>query len=500
MTALATYSTGTATVSAGGTTVTGIGTIWSGTNVKPGDIFQVGNFQSVISDVTDTTHLVIPPWGGGAQTGVAYTIWQVSPQRFAGAQAMQTVNELVAAFEVSGFFWFVDVGLMAPDPSYGNDGQWAYQPSTGAYWLKTGGVWVSSGSPAAGYGGTSTTSLIIGTGSKAFTTQSGLGYNGARVRAAAASDATKWMEGVATYSGTTLTISVDKTNGSGTFANWTFAIAGQPGPGDMVAANNLSDVASPAAALKNLGTPAVLRSYLAGLTLSTAGSSSSFGVAAGVATDSTNVDFLSLASAYAKTTGAWAVGSGNGALDTGTIASSAWYHVFLIKRPDTGVVDVLISLSATSPTLPANYTLFRRIGSLCTAASQWIKFTQLGDEFIWDVSTLSLNASPVGDTLAHALTVNVPTSVKVTAILSVGGIAGSGADGRVYISEFDKSDEAPGNSNLNAGVQGSTALQGWQRFLVRTNASAQIRYRAFNATGQLIVNTQGWIDRRGRDG
>jgi hypothetical protein len=82
--------------------VTGVGSIWSGTNVKPGDVLQIGNFQTVISDVTDTTHLVIPPWGGGVQSGVAYKIWQVSPQRFAGAQAMQTVNDLVAAFNTSG--------------------------------------------------------------------------------------------------------------------------------------------------------------------------------------------------------------------------------------------------------------------------------------------------------------------------------------------------------------------------------------------------------------
>lgn len=106
MTALVSYSTGTATVSTGGTTVTGIGAIWSGTNVKSGDTLQIGNFQTVISDVTDTTHLVIPPRGGGAQTGVAYKIWQTSSQRFAGAQAMATVNELVAAFNTSGFFLF----------------------------------------------------------------------------------------------------------------------------------------------------------------------------------------------------------------------------------------------------------------------------------------------------------------------------------------------------------------------------------------------------------
>ena len=47
---------------------------------------------------------------------------------------------------------------------------------------------------------------------------------------------------------------------------------------------------------------------------------------------------LSLASAYTKTTSAWGVGTGNGSLDTGSIANSTWYHVYLIKRVDTGVV------------------------------------------------------------------------------------------------------------------------------------------------------------------
>ncbi|MET4721905.1 hypothetical protein ABIF63_006011 [Bradyrhizobium japonicum] len=141
MTALVSYSTGTVSVAAGGTIVTGVGTIWSGTNARPGDLLQIGNFQSVISDVTDLQHIVIPPWGGGAQAGVAYKIWQVSPQRFAGAQAMQTVNELVAALNTSGFFVFVDVDLTEPDPSLGDDGQYAFQPTTGKTWVKSTGVW-----------------------------------------------------------------------------------------------------------------------------------------------------------------------------------------------------------------------------------------------------------------------------------------------------------------------------------------------------------------------
>jgi len=84
-----------------------------------------------------------------------------------------------------------------------------------------------------GYGGTSTTSLSISTGSKTFTTQSGLAYVvGSRVRAASSSN---WMEGICTaYSGSSLTINVDKVAGSGTFSAWNFSITGEPSPSGSV--------------------------------------------------------------------------------------------------------------------------------------------------------------------------------------------------------------------------------------------------------------------------
>lgn len=52
---------------------------------------------------------------------------------------------------------------------------------------------------------------------------------------------------------------------------------------------------------------------------------------------------------------AWAVGTNAGGLDTGTKANSTLYFVHVIRRSDTGVVDVLLSTSATAPTMPANY-------------------------------------------------------------------------------------------------------------------------------------------------
>jgi len=69
----------------------------------------------------------------------------------------------------------------------------------------------------------STTSLAIGTGSKAFTVASSLGVvANSRFRAVSGTGGgANWMEGTCTYSGTTLTMTVDTVGGSGTFANWT---------------------------------------------------------------------------------------------------------------------------------------------------------------------------------------------------------------------------------------------------------------------------------------
>lgn len=91
----------------------------------------------------------------------------------------------------------------------------------------------SNGTNGAGYGGTSTTSFSIGTGSKAFTTQAGLAYVvGSRVRASSAAAPTvDYMEGVVTgYASTTLTATIDRAVGSGTHTDWNLSIAGDVGP------------------------------------------------------------------------------------------------------------------------------------------------------------------------------------------------------------------------------------------------------------------------------
>jgi hypothetical protein len=86
-----------------------------------------------------------------------------------------------------------------------------------------------------GYAGlTSTTSTLIGTGNKTFTVNlpntSDAYVVGSRVRVAYPTTPANFMEGVITaYSGTSLTVNVDSTGGSGTFASWNFSIAGVQG-------------------------------------------------------------------------------------------------------------------------------------------------------------------------------------------------------------------------------------------------------------------------------
>jgi hypothetical protein len=93
----------------------------------------------------------------------------------------------------------------------------------------------ATGPTGLGFGNlVSTTSIAIGTGSKAFTVNQANGANayqvGARVRVSNPGAPANYMEGViASYSTTTLTVTVDATGGSGTFASWNFDIAGAVG-------------------------------------------------------------------------------------------------------------------------------------------------------------------------------------------------------------------------------------------------------------------------------
>lgn len=242
--------------------------------------------------------------------------------------------------------------------------------------------------------------------------------------------------------------------------------------------------------------PTLVPNYISGLTLSTAGSSSTISIAAGAANDSTNTVLMKLASAISKTTASWAVGTGNGGLDTGSIANNTWYHFFEIERPDTGVVDALFSLSASSPTMPTNYTLKRRIGSARTNGSaQWTKFTQTGDTFIWDTAVTDANSVAIATGSRSLRTLTVPTGVAVKALYRAGLNSATGT-ATVALTSPQESDQSPSSVFADLSVVNGALANG--SFATLTDTSAQIGQRGNATNAALTISTYGWIDTRGK--
>jgi hypothetical protein len=246
----------------------------------------------------------------------------------------------------------------------------------------------------------------------------------------------------------------------------------------------------------NLGLVAVqMRSFLAGLGMIWV-SGSSFTVSPGTAADSTNTVMITLNAAMTKTLSAWAAGSGNGGLDTGTIAAGAWYHMFVIRNPTTLAVDVLFSASATAPTLPSGYTQFRRVGSNFTQSSLFQKFTQLGDDFQYAPDSylnISNGTVPTSPTLVP---LTVPSGIQVEAQFS--GLAICTAAGALYFWSPDRGPITQFGGHYFIYSWGN-GVQSAGQFRIRTNTSAQIYVQASAAMGTYYIGTYGYIDRRGRD-
>lgn len=250
------------------------------------------------------------------------------------------------------------------------------------------------------------------------------------------------------------------------------------------------------------------RGHIFGLTLSNNGSDATndIDIAAGEATstEANSPVLMVLASALTKRLDAsWAVGTGNGGLDTGSIAN-ATYHVWLIQRSDTGVVDALFSTSASSPTMPTNYDRKRRIGSIVRTGGAIKAFVQDGDLFMWSTPVGDVSALDPG-TSAVTRTLTLPTGVRIRAKVSYAMQASNtGMPGSLYLSDLSAADTAASISVMTGyqyTVIGSGLLVVGGVAEVMTNTSAQIRSRIqfSDASTTIFINTLGWVDTRGRD-
>lgn len=260
--------------------------------------------------------------------------------------------------------------------------------------------------------------------------------------------------------------------------------------------NNVSGVNN----LEATGTFPVPQGYISGLTLSNNVSDTShdIDIATGVASSDTTPSTLSLSATLTKRIdAAWAVGTGNGGLDTGTVQADTWYYIYLIKRSDTGAVDALFSANSTAPTMPTNYDFKRRIGAVLTNSSaNIIAFRQVGD--IFTLAARITNYDSIIETSATLMTMTAPPNMR--ARFMVYAFLSSAASHHVLLTETWQADTTPSSSNTS--LAGSNATEGLAsgEFTMRVDASSQIRHRGTNthASSVLRVRAIGWIDDRGR--
>lgn len=232
-------------------------------------------------------------------------------------------------------------------------------------------------------------------------------------------------------------------------------------------------------------------------------------IAAGIASSSANAGMITLAGALTKQLdAAWAVGTNQGMRASGAAIANTTYHIFLIKRPDTGVVDIAADTSVTGANIAANtnaaYTLIRRIGSIVRAGGVIRPFVQDGDLFMWAVPAADLNAANPG-TAAVTRTLTVPLGIRVRAqavITMVATTANTDSPGAVLISDLAMPDTAPSGTVSSLNVTGvyAAGLNIGIPVEVMTNTSGQVRSRLQSSAAgtSLLINTNGYIDLRGK--
>jgi hypothetical protein len=238
---------------------------------------------------------------------------------------------------------------------------------------------------------------------------------------------------------------------------------------------------------------------LSGLTMSVNGGNAfCLDVAPGGATSDDNTTPMLLAATWTKNlTAVFGAGNGTtfGGMDTGSVAANTWYHVWLILNPTGNVADLLFSLSATAPTLPAGYTKKRRIGSIKTnASSQITPFSQYGDQFLLGTTTAwnEYNGAGLATSLSLTGLQFVPSGVKVEAILHL--VCTNASSCNVLLMSPDSAVTGFGAWT----IQVPPGSFGGGQHHIRTNTSAQFLIGATVAGTALYCTTMGWFDNRGK--
>lgn len=193
---------------------------------------------------------------------------------------------------------------------------------------------------------------------------------------------------------------------------------------------------------------------------------------------------------------AWSVGDDAGGIDTGSVGASTLYAVWLIKRSDTGVVDMLFSLSFTSPTMPTSYDFKRLIGSVVTdGSSNIIAFTQVGDYFRYTGDVISdIADSSITEGAFETGILSAPPNSLADIYAVVANETSTSSPSNVFVRTKDAADSSASEEawvHLKS-TQNTKGIGGVGSVLV--NGSSQVEYTATEGSGasSVTVRTLGF--------
>lgn len=239
------------------------------------------------------------------------------------------------------------------------------------------------------------------------------------------------------------------------------------------------------------------RGYIYGLTLSNnaVDATNDIDIASGAAAQDTATTpaVMVLAASLTKRLDAnWTVGTNQGGLDTGSKANNTGYHIWLIQRSDTGVVDALFSLSGTSPTMPTNYDRKVKIGCVITDGAGAIRpFTQYGDRFVLTSTFVAINLSGGSGGNITNNTLTLPTGVRYDV-----EVAGSVTSASAWAFFLYTPGVTPDVQDLVArGGAGGVSSIGVARIL--SNTSSQITTAGSVASMTITLALRAWTYPRG---
>lgn len=113
--------------------------------------------------------------------------------------------------------------------------------------------------------------------------------------------------------------------------------------------------------------------------------------------------------------------SGAGGLDTGTEANSTWYYVWLVYNGST--VSGLLSVSATTPTMPSGYTYKALVGCVRNKSSgNFVKMRSVGPRVYQEPIAVLSNVAPTSAQTFQNLSIASgcpPAAVMVSAVFGI---------------------------------------------------------------------------------